>query len=69
MTCFEPETEKTRMDGECDNSGEDMTVYLPAKVIRGTLCPCSCPDVPTCRAGLGQMLLSGNVDMSSRVEA
>ena len=52
MTCFEPEAERTRMDGECDNSGEKMTVYLPAKVICGTLCPCSCPDGPFCRVGL-----------------
>ena len=52
MTCFEPEAERTRMNGECDNSGEKMTVYLPAKVICGTLSPCSCPDEPVCRVGL-----------------
>lgn len=67
MTCFkvEGEGERARMDGECDNPGEAMMVYLPAKVIRGAFSPCSCPDVPSCCA---DVVLSGNVDVSSRVD-
>jgi hypothetical protein len=53
------------MDGEYDNSGDDMMVYRPAKVICGALGPCSeaCPGP---RSVL--LLLSESAEVSSRVK-